>query len=186
MNIKNNKKAQESKEKIQASLCMLLKEKGHQYLNIKEICQTAGVNRSTFYAHFDSIEDVFYQICEENILKVYTAFLDTSLTYKQRVKKGIEIMKDKLEFFAYIFSNVHNFEMRVIEMIENSWVGIKAQKDYEKAKLSLAFIISGFIGIGKTYFKDYLQGKAGKISSEEFAELISNLVNENNPYLIIE
>ncbi len=46
------------------ALCMnqafleLLNEKDFEYITVKEICQRAGVNRSTFYLHYETIADL--------------------------------------------------------------------------------------------------------------------------------
>ena len=36
----------------------LLGKKDMEYITVKEICETAGVNRSTFYLHYETIGDL--------------------------------------------------------------------------------------------------------------------------------
>ena len=36
----------------------LLEKKDFAYITVKEICQNAGVNRSTFYLHYETIADL--------------------------------------------------------------------------------------------------------------------------------
>ena len=179
MNIKNNKKSQNSIKKIQTSLCGLLKSFGHKAITIKKVCEHASINRTTFYAHFNSIEDALYQTCEEYILCAYKIFLDTKLDYKSRVMKSLDIVKDKLEFFAYAFAHVHNLDQRIIEMVENYYCN--NCKEFQKTQLSMSFIISGFIGICKKYF---INNKFhNKIDLTGFADIICNTLNLQNPYL---
>lgn len=40
------------------ALLLLLERKDIQYITVKEICEKAGVNRTTFYLHYDSISDL--------------------------------------------------------------------------------------------------------------------------------
>jgi AcrR family transcriptional regulator len=40
------------------ALITLLEKKDFEYITIKEICDTAGVNRSTFYLHYENISDL--------------------------------------------------------------------------------------------------------------------------------
>ena len=40
------------------ALIYLLEKKDAEYITIKEICTKAGVNRSTFYLHYESISDL--------------------------------------------------------------------------------------------------------------------------------
>lgn len=44
--------------KMDLALIALLKKKPLAYLTVKEICETAGVNRSTFYLHYETIGDL--------------------------------------------------------------------------------------------------------------------------------
>ena len=44
--------------KMDKALIRLLEEKELEYITVNEICKTAGVNRSTFYLHYDSINDL--------------------------------------------------------------------------------------------------------------------------------
>ena len=40
------------------ALIALLEVKDLEYITVKEICQKAGVNRSTFYLHYETIADL--------------------------------------------------------------------------------------------------------------------------------
>jgi len=103
MNIKNNKKAQESIKKIKTTLTTLLKDYDINDIKIKFLCETAKVNRTTFYSHFDTVEDVLYEICEEYIKQVYQIFLNVDAEYKDRLKQGLIIIKNNIEKFKYFF-----------------------------------------------------------------------------------
>lgn len=49
----------------------LLKEKDLEYITVKEICKKAGVNRSTFYLHYETIAD----LVDEAMESIDTRFL---------------------------------------------------------------------------------------------------------------
>ena len=40
------------------ALIALLKKKPFEYISVSEICKTAGVNRSTFYLHYETVTDL--------------------------------------------------------------------------------------------------------------------------------
>lgn len=44
--------------KMNLALISLLKKKPFEYITISEICKTAGVNRSTFYLHYETVTDL--------------------------------------------------------------------------------------------------------------------------------
>lgn len=50
----------------------LLEQKELPYITVKEICTTAGVNRSTFYLHYETINDLL----EESVRHMNRQFLD--------------------------------------------------------------------------------------------------------------
>lgn len=46
------------------ALIALLEQKDLEYITVKEICQLAGVNRSTFYLHYETISDLVNEAVE--------------------------------------------------------------------------------------------------------------------------
>ena len=44
--------------KMDVALISLLKKKSFEYITVSEICETAGVNRSTFYLHYETVGDL--------------------------------------------------------------------------------------------------------------------------------
>lgn len=46
------------------ALIALLEVKDLEYITVKEICEKAGVNRSTFYLHYETIDDLANEAAE--------------------------------------------------------------------------------------------------------------------------
>lgn len=44
--------------RMDEALIALLEEKDFQYITVREICRKAGVNRFTFYLHYETISDL--------------------------------------------------------------------------------------------------------------------------------
>lgn len=51
-------------EKMDEALLKLLEKKDFAYITVKEICEAAGVNRSTFYLHYETIGDLLSESIE--------------------------------------------------------------------------------------------------------------------------
>lgn len=67
--------------KMDEALILLLEKKDFEYITVKEICDTAGVNRSTFYLHYENTSD---------LLKETTRYiLDKHVAYYSIDAKGI-------------------------------------------------------------------------------------------------
>ena len=55
---KNESKYFNTAIKMDEALISLLDKKDFEYITVKEICDTAGVNRSTFYLHYENTSDL--------------------------------------------------------------------------------------------------------------------------------
>lgn len=86
---KNESKYFNTAIKMDEALITLLEKEDFEYITIKEICDTAGVNRSTFYLHYENTSD---------LLKETTRYIiDKHLEYyeidKQRISINFETCK---------------------------------------------------------------------------------------------
>lgn len=62
VNTKNNARWRENERRMETELLALLRDKSIEHITVKEICERAHVNRSTFYAHFTDIYDMLEQM----------------------------------------------------------------------------------------------------------------------------
>lgn len=51
-------------KKMDIAFLELLEQKDFEYITVKEICKKAGVNRSTFYLHYETISDLLSESVE--------------------------------------------------------------------------------------------------------------------------
>ena len=80
---KNESKYFNTAIKMDEALITLLEKKDFEYITIKEICDTAGVNRSTFYLHYENTSD---------LLKETTRYIiDKHLAYYEIDKTRISL-----------------------------------------------------------------------------------------------
>ena len=83
---KNESKYFNTAIKMDEALISLLEKKDFEYITIKEICNAAGVNRSTFYLHYENTSD---------LLKETTRYIiDKHLTYYKIDKQHISLQFD--------------------------------------------------------------------------------------------
>ena len=92
---KNESKYFNTAIRMDEALITLLEKKDFEYITIKEICDTAGVNRSTFYLHYENTSD---------LLKETTRYIiDKHLSYYELDKQQISLQfgtckREKLVF----------------------------------------------------------------------------------------
>lgn len=73
------------------ALIRFLEVKDYEYITVKEICEKAGVNRSTFYLHYETVNDLLSE-CLENIKKRFLIRLQRSLTILSVVSEPCRLM----------------------------------------------------------------------------------------------
>ncbi len=61
---KNESKYFNTATKMDQAFLELLEKKDFSYITVKEICAKAGVNRSTFYLHYETVEDLLSESVE--------------------------------------------------------------------------------------------------------------------------
>ena len=108
------------------ALINLLNKKDIDYITVKEICEMAGVNRSTFYLHYESIDDLLDETMEYINKKFIEYFDDTAndfingidtysldelnLIRKDYLRPYLIFIKDNKNIFRASLSNPRRME----------------------------------------------------------------------------
>ena len=110
MNTKNNQRTRISKLLFKNALMDLLKEKGSiSKVSVRELCDRAELNRSTFYAHYQEPKDLLYEI--------ETELLDATEEHLKKIGQENDIGAHKylLSFLQYIKENDKPFRTLLID-----------------------------------------------------------------------
>ena len=75
--------------RMDEALISLLEKKDLEYITVKEICETAGVNRSTFYLHYESISDLVSETAELINMRFLSYFPQSESDFGTRIR-GME------------------------------------------------------------------------------------------------
>ena len=62
-------------KKMDEAFLTLLDKKDFAYITVKDICETAGVNRSTFYLHYETVDDLLKESADY-IIKQFLRYMD--------------------------------------------------------------------------------------------------------------
>ena len=92
---KNESKYFHTAIKMDEALITLLEKKGFEYITIKEICDTAGVNRSTFYLHYENASDLLQETTRYMI--------DKHLAYYEIDRKRISLQLETCKHEELLF-----------------------------------------------------------------------------------
>lgn len=75
-----------SAKAMDEALIYLLNDKDYDYITIKEICKKAGVNRSTFYLHYENIDDLLKESVDWMINDFFSYFDNTKANLPLDIK----------------------------------------------------------------------------------------------------
>ena len=72
--------------KMDMALISLLEKKDFEYITIKEICEAAGVNRSTFYLHYENTSDLLKETTQHITDNFFSYFSGTTRNLAQQLQ----------------------------------------------------------------------------------------------------
>ncbi|CQR46333.1 hypothetical protein BN1058_00586 [Paraliobacillus sp. PM-2] len=181
MNQKLDRRKKYTRMVLKQSLMEILKQKPISSITIKEICDQADINRSTFYTHYGSQYDLLHQIEEE----IITDLNKTLASYNySKEEEGLQMTIKLLE---YVVANKEvcetllsehgdvTFKKRVMKnALEHTVHNLfKAyQVDAELTEYISLFYVSGSIQVLETWLKNDMDK-----TPKEMAQMISNLAN---------
>lgn len=105
---KEDRRTAYSKKIIRESLYELMREKPLNKITVREICETADVNRSTFYAYYADIYDLHAQIIKEFFRHQHRIIKNACAVLAQKEDITDLTVNDFYEIFFYYISTIRD------------------------------------------------------------------------------
>ncbi len=173
------------------ALIKLLVKKPFEYITVKELCTEAGVNRSTFYLHYENTDDLLAETAEKLVEKFLSYFdVDAkeevnSILVKpteelifikpEYVIPYLEFMRDNRKVFAVAMKNHEkfNFHGKYKSLFEYVFNPILERFRYpeKERKYVMTFYLTGINSI----VTSWMEGECAE-SPEEIAAVIKNCI----------
>lgn len=174
--------------KMNLALISLLKKKSFEYITVKEICETAGVNRSTFYLHYETIGDLLDETARYLLNDFLSYFSEESRSVAFNISECelselifvcdkyltpyLTYVKDHKEVFSTVLTHnkTFGFENVYKRLFENIFNPILNRFDYPQndRQYVMMYYLNGINAI----ITQWLQNGCDK-SIEEIAKIIS-------------
>ena len=167
---------------IRSSFVELLIEQNEAKFTVQELTARAGINRKTFYLHFQSIEDLYYDLelrAEEKLQKILlkNKFFENPFSLKIFLNSLQELIDsnpklyEKLlieENYRFLFRNIknkikENILSKVLEYRENPF----------KMEMLVEFVFSGLMKMFRVWHQ-----RREEMSKEEMIEFAHKLIKE--------
>jgi AcrR family transcriptional regulator len=100
-----NQRVMLTKRLICEALIDMLRTRNIKKISIRELCQVAGINRTTFYNHYGSQYDVLNEIAETYIQNTSFAIINdiaASKNIDECLTQVLQYIKDNLEFIKLV------------------------------------------------------------------------------------
>ncbi len=175
---KTDRRVKYTKTVLKDALVHFMQKQHISSISVKSLCETADINRSTFYAHYTDQYDLLRQI-EENVItnlrlhleqQDYNNVLPVSAQVMTRILK---YAKENAELFQVLLSENCDFAFQKDVLALSQIVSSQYNKalDTRTKDYLEAYSITGCISIFQKWLKD------GTVeSAEEITELILKLV----------
>ncbi|WP_047986485.1 TetR/AcrR family transcriptional regulator [Ornithinibacillus californiensis] len=167
---------------LKKSFMQLLKEKALSSITVKEICEIADVNRSTFYAHYTDQYALLKQI-EDELIEDMKSYLSTANLQKE--DEAVHMAQKLLEYFSTKQDECQtllnetgdsSFERKVMVVAQNiimkNWMDVY-DFDNDISNYLSTFIVSGSVQVIKMWMANGMTQPP-----KEMAILINDLVNK--------
>lgn len=171
--------------KMDKAFLDLLAEKDFEYITVKDICKRAGVNRSTFYLHYDTVADLldesveymssdFLKYFSENDIgsKINNSPLDELIFIKpDYIIPYLSYIKDNKKLFqtAVLHSGTLQLDKNYKKLFEYVFSPILTRFDVPENErhYTMAFYINGIIALIMEWLK-----RDCRESIEDIADII--------------
>jgi AcrR family transcriptional regulator len=162
---KQNRKTRYTRKALGDSLIELMRDKPVSKITIRELCQNADINRTTFYAHYRDQYDLLRQIEEETL-----DYIEDMLNKYDNKRSKREVLEMVEEILGFIANNSSSLQ---VLLSENGDIGFQKKlfrhfmlkeqvmKYFPKKSIReetkeywSVYIIHGSIGLMQYWLKD--------------------------------
>lgn len=171
-----------SKRLIKNALSELLQSKDFEEITVTEVVNKAGVNRGTFYAHYNNMTEVLEEIekqVADGIVNIFLSYKESIMENPTPFLKNIAgfLQKDFDFYKRLICAKVGN---HFIDNLKEVFIAVATGendkimhiKDLKTFGIIVRFYTNGFASMYEDVFKGVL-----KISLADLAEIIGDIVS---------
>ena len=171
---KNESKYFSTAEKMDSALMEILKTKSFEYITVSEICKKAGVNRSTFYLHYENTKDLLEETIH-NMMDYFVSYFVpdgkiSPINFEESQKDKLVFIseeylmpylsniKENRKIFLTVFENgkLFGFEETYKKLFDNIFDPILDVFKYpeNERKYVMAFYLNGINSIIMEWIKE--------------------------------
>lgn len=159
-----NRKTKIIKQALKDSLLELLEEKPLTSVSVRNLCDRADINRSTFYAHYEDINALVAEMEEDFISHV--VFFDGNQPTEDNpasVEKYVHYVKENQRLFLLLLDN---------GKLSSSFLAHSAKMNYYETDFHYYTMLAAYTVYGSISALSYWLKNPGSRTEQEMAQLI--------------
>lgn len=180
-NIRSDRRVEKTRNAIINAFKEMIIEKDFNEITIKELAERANINRKTFYLHYESMEEILFDVTVELSEQVFESlnnkgFFDPNVigitplieTINELINSNYELTRKLISANSYRF-----FSRNIKDLIKDAVIRkIKKHIDMSEYKMNLVgdFIASGLSKLLKDWFEN------PQLTINEVSAFASNLI----------
>lgn len=158
-----------TKECFYNALINLMRIKNFESIQISEICEVAGYNRSTFYRTYKSKIDVLFEKFTREVVKYKKMIQETNgLTFVEKITEFFNLLKASSDLFITMHNS--NMDANMYEMFFGLY---PLEEKYAADTYFKTFRTAGVFQVVMTWFTTGM-----KETSQEMAEILQRVMND--------
>jgi AcrR family transcriptional regulator len=171
-----NQRERLTKLLLKQSLISLLKENNISQISVKELCSTAGINRSTFYLHYANAYELLEHVEQEIIsnTREYLEKIDASDSGVTYILAFLDYIKKNDDLFTVMLFKSNDgvlFPQRLLnEILMKIDNHLQLNVTENLKPFTYAYLVNGSLAIIQEWIRQKFT-----ISSHELAQLIFSL-----------
>jgi len=181
--LKLDRKTRYTRMVLQDSLLELMEQKPISKITIKELCEKADINRTTFYAHYTDQCDLLRKIEDETLS--WAEEMITTLLDQTDKNETINILERILQYFSDNRKHIKvlmseqgdiDFQKQLLTLIYSQCditPSTAKNTDLVTKELYFIFVVNGSVGLIQHWLKNDLNK-----SVKEMTEIIYNMASQ--------
>ena len=179
--MQENRRVRMTKRCMKDALLELLEKAPLNKISVTDVCNAADVNRSTFYAYYNDIDELLSEIETEALEQIPINVNPEDIDYEGNYLRKLEIFFNYIQENEKIYrilmcqSGERDFNKKLVAFILDHYNNSSIVSDKLLAKYGCIYCIGGVIGIVKEWIQDGFP-----ISYKQFAKLVLQMSIQAN------
>ncbi len=183
---KLDRRTRRTRQTLYSGLIRLLEQKPVADISVKELCQLCDLNRSTFYLHYSSVQELLTDM-EQEILQGLNEVLDKfdaafvqspdPVPRDAALAEAFQFLSERADFCQVLLSRRSdaNFIDQVKAVVRsrclNQWAQLPSEGKESQAEYFLSFVLSGSLGVVEQWMENGMRE-----SPSQLAHLVNSFI----------